>query len=108
MTAVVAQMTREKRERKLREKHCIVSDPSKCYKSLAPFDSHFEPEIHNKFMAGQAQDRQFNKLRLKALQVQKKKKAARIERNTKMWWSLCVFEGLVIGKALSLLTYSFK
>ena len=98
MTAVVAQMTREQRERKSRQRHPLSTDSSKCFYKLRPFDPHFEPEVHNKFMAGQLQERQFNELRQEALRVKMRlKDEQRRKRSKRMWWTVCIIESIIIG-----------
>jgi hypothetical protein len=46
MAAIIARMTREKRERELRLTKEIRS--SKCNYTLKPFPKYYQPAIHNK------------------------------------------------------------
>ena len=46
MAAIIAQLTRAKRERDKKK----TIEATKCMYTLEPFDSHFEPTKHNKYM----------------------------------------------------------
>ena len=46
MAAIIAQLTRAKRERAKKKTYA----PTKCMYHLPPFDPHFDPMVHNKFM----------------------------------------------------------
>ena len=45
MAAIIAQLTRAKRERALKKTY----ETNKCMYDLQPFDPHFDAEIHNKY-----------------------------------------------------------
>ena len=47
MAAIIAQITRAKRERDKKKTY----QTEKCMYHLPPFDPHFEPMVHNKFLA---------------------------------------------------------
>ena len=47
MAAVIAQITRAKRERDTK----VTYETNKCMYELPPFDSHFDPKVHNKYLA---------------------------------------------------------
>ena len=47
MAAIIAQITRANRERKRKKTYEI----QKCMYDLPPFDPHFDPLIHNKYLA---------------------------------------------------------
>ena len=52
MAAIIAQITRAKRERDRRLAAAAVREP-KCHYHLPHFQEHFNPKIHNKFLARQ-------------------------------------------------------
>ena len=52
MAAIIAQITRAKRERDRRLAATATREP-KCHHQLPHFQEHFKPEIHNKFLARQ-------------------------------------------------------
>ena len=47
MAAIIAQITRANRERKRKKTYEI----QKCMYDLPPFDPHFDPLVHNKYLA---------------------------------------------------------
>jgi hypothetical protein len=47
MAAIIAQITKANRERKRKKTY----ETTKCMYDLPPFDPHFDPMIHNKYMA---------------------------------------------------------
>ena len=47
MAAIIAQLTRAKRERGRK----ITYETNKCLYHLPPFDDHFDPRVHNKYLA---------------------------------------------------------
>ena len=47
MAAIIAQITRANRERKRKKTYEI----QKCMYDLPPFDTHFDPLVHNKYLA---------------------------------------------------------
>ena len=46
MAAIIAQLTRAKRERALKKTY----ETNKCMYELQPFDQHFDPSVHNKYI----------------------------------------------------------
>ena len=46
MAAIIAQLTRAKRERARKKTY----ETNKCMYHLPPFDPHFDPRIHNKYI----------------------------------------------------------
>ena len=46
MAAIIAQLTRAKRERDKKK----TFDSNKCMYTLEPFDDHFEPTKHNRYI----------------------------------------------------------
>ena len=46
MAAIIAQLTRAKRERALKKTY----ETNKCMYELHPFDKHFDPSVHNKYI----------------------------------------------------------
>ena len=46
MAAIIAQLTRAKRERANKKTY----ETNKCMYELHPFDRHFDPEVHNKYL----------------------------------------------------------
>ena len=46
MAAIIAQLTRAKRERAKKKTY----ETNKCMYELPPFDPHFDPMVHNKYM----------------------------------------------------------
>ena len=46
MAAIIAQLTRAKRERAKKKTY----ETNKCMYHLPPFDPHFDPMIHNKYL----------------------------------------------------------
>ena len=51
MAAIIAQLNRRSRERKKREKEGRNYASGKCVYELKPFDSHFDPKVHNPYIA---------------------------------------------------------
>ena len=47
MAAIIAQITRAKRERLGK----VTYQTNKCMYHLPPFDTHFNPRVHNKYLA---------------------------------------------------------
>ena len=47
MAAIIAQITRANRERKKKKTY----ETTKCMYDLPPFDPHFDPMVHNKYLA---------------------------------------------------------
>ena len=47
MAAIIAQLTRNKRERAAK----ISYEANKCLYYIPPFDQHFDPYVHNKYLA---------------------------------------------------------
>ena len=47
MAAIIAQLTRAKRERAQK----VTYNTNKCLYQLPPFDAHFDPLIHNRYLA---------------------------------------------------------
>ena len=46
MAAIIAQLTRNKRERAAK----ISYETNKCMYYIPPFDQHFDPYVHNKYL----------------------------------------------------------
>ena len=47
MAAIIAQITRAKREREKK----VTNEVTKCMYELPSYDTHFDPKIHNKYLA---------------------------------------------------------
>ena len=54
MAAVIAQLSSRLRERKRREREGRNYSSAKCVYLLAPFDPHFDPTVHNPYLAPRA------------------------------------------------------
>lgn len=54
MAAIIAQLTRAKRERAQK----VTYNTNKCLYQLPPFDAHFDPLIHNRYLARREKVRQ--------------------------------------------------
>ncbi|XP_023326920.1 uncharacterized protein LOC111700276 [Eurytemora carolleeae] len=100
MAAIIAQMTRQNRERAKKKRY----ESAKCMYELPPFDPHYDPKIHNKYMARrqayikQEAERQLLEEITKKFEEERKKKQVQV----KFTWKVCLIECGIITLLLSI------
>ena len=91
MAAIIAQITRANRERKRKKTYEI----QKCMYDLPPFDPHFDPLIHNKYLARWEIPPMTTQLRQKSIKVSM---WDRFRLSVEGWWVWIFFNILSPGE----------
>ena len=93
MAAIIAHLTRRNRERKKHVRARRSYSSAKCVHQIPPFDPHFEPQIHNKYIARRNKGKTFKidaDLRLELQQASRSKFSLK----------RCFMEVVIIGNLL--------
>ena len=95
MAAIIAQITRKQRERKVRERTWKMIDSSKCLYSLPPFDAQFDPTVHNQFVRNRTMNKEDEMMlrNINMLIAEKEKKQMVV----KITWKEKMLEVMMIG-----------